>query len=251
MNRIQVALLLMLTGLVQACSTNLPSHSRAEVRAELDGALAFDDVDIEAILDKKPQLQAPFRLAVAPPLGSNRSTRRFGTLLQPTWSAEEEALIQRWGEEAKGRGLISELVFLPHALLRPDWQEEPGSSMLKALRGAAARQQADAVMLLHSVAGIEESINALAILDLTIIAAFFVPGHEFDAHCAMEALVFDVRNEYLYLTLRSEATASGATTALNGLRFAKGKMAESRVKALEAIGEPLLQAALSMGAAQK
>jgi len=247
MKRSQLSLLVAMLPLLGSCVTsNMPNVSRAALRAEQTSAPAFDDAEIQGILDREPQLQRPFRLAVAPPLGSPRTLNRYGGVLLSTWSPEEEQEIREWGEAAKAKGLISELVFLPDALLRMGWQFDDPSSQLKHIRAAAARQRADAVVLFHYVAGVEESVNPWVILDLTLIAALFVPAHDFKAHAALDALVFDVRNEYLYLTARSESSASGSAAAINGYSFAKRMLNEARLNALSAIGNPLLEGAMGM-----
>ncbi|MFN0242676.1 MAG: hypothetical protein ACKVWV_07260, partial [Planctomycetota bacterium] len=81
----------------------------------------------------------------------------------------------------------------------------------------------------------------LSILDLTIVCAFFVPGHTGEAVSMMDALLLDNRNLYLYATAESEGHAK-KTSAYTELREEE-LVDEAREKALKRLGQNLLEQA--------
>lgn len=236
-------LVVALTLFIQAaCATTATNVSPMQVRNELDDmSIEFDDLSIEQILSKRPQLTIPFRLAVAPPI---RREPRYpvyrDTPKVELWSSEEIARIEAWGERAKQAGLISELVLMPSALLRPGWEHDEDHNQLLRVRAAAARQQADAVLILNSVTGAEESYNALAILDLTLVASFFLPGHKLESFSAVEAMVIDVRNEFLYFSARGEASTGGLFALFDRHTYTAEQESKARLQALDNLGEKLM-----------
>lgn len=50
--------------------------------------------------------------------------------------------------------------------------------------------------------------NPSAFFYLTIVGALFVPGNHHDALCLIEGILYDVRNEFIYLTVESEGKGS-------------------------------------------
>lgn len=225
-----------------ACAATATNVSPMQVRSELDEmAIEFDDLSIEEILSKRSQLTIPFRLAVAPPIRREPKHVIYrDTPKLELWSSEEVAQIEAWGKRAKQAGLISELVLMPSALLRPGWEHDKDHNQLLRVRTAAARQQADAVLILNSVTGVEESYNALAILDLTIVTGFFLPGHKLESFSAIEAMVIDVRNEFLYFSARGEASTGGHFAQFDRHTFTAKQNSKARLQALESVGEQLM-----------
>jgi rhombotail lipoprotein len=113
------------------------------------------------------------------------------------------------------------------------------SSYVKAVRMGAARVQADAVLFLRSVTDTDSYANPLAVLDITIVGMFLVPGHRRDALTILEGMVIDNRNQYVYFATSVEGTGA-ATAPLAGFDE-RDAVGESRRNALRAFGEQLIK----------
>ena len=78
----------------------------------------------------------------------------------------------------------------------------------KAIRLAAARAGADAVLIINGVSDIDKYNNPMGASYFLLVTPFFVPGTEADALFMMNASMWDVRNQYLYLSVEAESSAS-------------------------------------------
>ena len=196
--------------------------------------LFTDDDDVAKIEQLKPQIKAPFRLAVAPLI---QATNRYWHEPRGLMEGEREEIIA-WGEKLKKEGIISELLMIPNMLLDLGVDRQR-SSYVKAIRVAAARLQADAVLFLRSVTDTDSYANPLALLDCTIVGMFLVPGHHRDALTLLEGMIIDNRNQYLYFA--SSAEGAGSATAPLAMFDDRDAIAESRRNALRAFGELLIK----------
>lgn len=198
----------------------------------------FTDQDVQKIEQLRPQLPPRFRLAVAPP-ASWRS--------EPS-SDEELREIEAWSAELEKAGVVSECFLLPSLLLERRSEAHP-KEYLKSLRIAAARCRADAVLILGTVTEVDRSVNALSFLNLTIIGAWLAPAHHRDALTITEGVLFDNRNEYIYLT----AVAEGKAEVVTAYYYARdeGAIRQSRAASFKAFGEKFLHKAKQLGPARK
>jgi hypothetical protein len=205
------------------------SFNRAEMESrQWGGEKVFTDDDLRRIEQLRPQLTPPIRLAVAPPM------REYGT---PELDGEREA-VEAWGAELKKSGLVREVIFLPNMLLGSPPHGRHAPDYLKAVRVAAARVQADAVLLMSSVTEVSAYLNPLSILNLTVAGIWIAPGHHREAMTILEGIVMDNRNEYVYWT--GSAQATGTTTAPLAYIDDADAIRRSRVAALKAFGERLV-----------
>jgi rhombotail lipoprotein len=196
--------------------------------------LFSDDDDVTKIDQLKPQLKLPFRLAVVPPI---QVTNHYWHDPRGMMEGERDE-IMAWGEKLKKEGIVSEFTMIPNMLLELG-ADRNRHSYIKAVRVAAARLQADAVLFLRSVTDTDSYANVLAFLDITIVGMFLIPGHQREALTILEGMVIDNRNQYIYFAASVEGT--GSATAPLAL-FAKGDaVAESRRNALRAFGDQLLR----------
>jgi rhombotail lipoprotein len=207
------------------CSASF--SARALEERQWGGEKFFTDDDLKRIEQLRPQLTPPIRLAIAPPLYEHGSPEQEG---------EREA-IEAWSAELKKSGLVKEVILLPNVLLGTPSQGRHTHDYFKAVRVAAARVQADAVLVMSSVTDVSSYLNPLSILDLTVVGTYLVPGHSKDALTIVEGIVMDNRNEYVYWT--GSARATGTTTAPLALIDRDDAVRRSRVAALKAFGERL------------
>ena len=194
--------------------------------------LEFDDADVLRIEQARPQLQFPIRLAVVPPSMFNQHKAGM-----PGETEGQRKEIQAWGEKLRQEGIVSDLIIIPEILAATTSPRSHG--YIKDVRVAAARLQADAVLILRSTTDLDSYINPLSLLDLTIVGMFFVPGHHRDALTIVEGMVIDNRNQYVYLAASAEG--KGSTVAPLTAVDAKDVVKESRCAALKSFGELLLQ----------
>ena len=218
------------------CSANF---NKAEMESKLwDGERVFTDLDLARIEQLRPQLPTPFRLAVAPPLRENW----YGPGVPETAKPD----VASWFAPLRESGAVSDVVVLPRRLLGPA-SGRPPAEYYKAVRVAAARVQADAVLILSTVTEVDDYANVLSILDWTGIGVCIVPGHHYDALTLVEGVVIDNRNEYVYWT----GSAEGLGTTQGTLAGIDPDVAvvESRRNALQALAGLLSKEAARFKAA--
>ena len=67
-----------------------------------------------------------------------------------------------------------------------------------------AKHGADAAWVIKGVAEVDRYVNPSAILNLLILPGYFVPASHRDALFMMRAAIWDVANEFLYLSVDAE-----------------------------------------------
>jgi len=214
-------------------------------RGEMESALragsptfVSSGLTVEQIERLQPQISLPVKLAVAPPMVSTRYWG-YGRDLS-SWSPEESKEIAGWEEPLKKAGVISELNIIPSMLVEECRPDDPGCG-LRARRAAAARVQADALLMTSVVTAVDEYTNAASMLDITVVGLWVAPGHECDALTIVEGAMLDNRNEYLYAFARGEAEQH----LIRPLMYADTWKAArpSRFEALRAFGREFIKQA--------
>ena len=181
----------------------------------------FDDQEIKAAFDKKANLPKPFKLAVffkSPKEGRSENQWR--------WTEQDKSIFEAIGSELKAQGLVAE-VFPLLASLAPD-------ESLKSLRLVAAKHQADALLIVTGATQIDRYTNSWGWSYLMILPALFVSGSKADTLFLSNASLWDVKNEFLYLTAESEATTSETYVAAFG-KSDKELIGESKTQALKGL----------------
>jgi len=202
------------------------------VHSLIDAALEGFEPDEEPT--EEEGVDAPIRLAVAPPLQVRQHYWH-----EPRGLMEgERDEIMAWGEKLKKEGIVSEFIMIPPMLMDLSANRQP-TSYVKAVRLGAARVQADAVLFLRSVTDTSSSANVLSVLDLTLVGMFLVPGHQRDALTILEGMIVDNRNQYVYFATSVEG--AGSATAPLAMFDPRDAVAESRKNALRAFGEQLVK----------
>ncbi len=155
------------------CSTGF-NRQTMSAQMEEDQPLVFDDADVLRVEQARPQLQFPIRLAVVPP---TMLMNRYGSGERRDTEGQRKE-IMAWGEKLRDAGIVSDLFIIPEILMN----QTRGQDYIKAIRVAAARLQADAVLIMRSSTDVDSYANVLGVLDLTIVGMFVVPAHQKDAH---------------------------------------------------------------------
>jgi len=208
-----LGVVLVLSGLAAGCAgyAHQPTYKgsafkrivAAETRPVKPGA-RLTEKDTQAEVDRlralRPSRPVPKRVLLyeVPSTGmTNISSARKQLLLhKETAEAMKSAL-----EET---GLFDEIDFLPDIYL-------PADMDLKTLRIAAARAQADALLIYSTEAGYEYEPNALSLFYMTVVGAFFVPGSRGSALAVSQAVLLDVKTGYVYHVLESYGEHSEVT----------------------------------------
>lgn len=186
--------LLLLLGLSHCTASR--GFDRGALHAEFADTVRIDDEEIARVLDLRPQLREPFRLAVhfVPPRPN------FGDRQRWIWSGEDKDALLSMVGRMRDSGVVSDMFLIGDALVP--------SRDRKSIRLAAARAGADAVLIVNGVAAVDRYNNALAATYLLLVTPLFVPGTVLDVLFVANASVWDVRNDFLYLAVESEATSS-------------------------------------------
>ncbi|WP_124328304.1 hypothetical protein [Desulfonema ishimotonii] len=188
------------------------------------------DDDIRQTLERKPQIRFPFRLGVyfSTPYYSHYSRHKSG------WAGEERDI--EWIKQLTDEGIVSEVIPITSATItRNDKKEQ----YLKSVRIAAARHNADAVLIVDYSYDVDRYNNFSAFLYLTIVGGYFIPGTHSDALVIMNGALWDVRNEYLYLTVETEGEANRIGPAF--LLEDKVSVESAKEKALKDFREELIR----------
>lgn len=186
------------------CATSR-GFNRYELRNQLETKAVITEQDIQQAFEAKPQLPKPFKLAVyfrqAKP-----AFFRYMPYCNIEWKPEDKSQLTDKLAELTKLGEVSEVILLNDSIIEGDDN--------KALRLAAARTGADAVLICSAVADIDRYNNKLGPTYALIAPCFFIPGTEIDALVMMNATVWDVRNNYLYMSVESENTQHKTVPAI-------------------------------------
>jgi hypothetical protein len=214
-------------------------------RGEMDSALrassprytSSSGLSVEEIEKLQPQIKLPIRLAVGPPIFADR---RWHSDRLDGWTPEESSEIEFWEQRLRSAGIVREVVLLPPMLVEACKSDDPGR-VIRARRTAAARLQADALLVLNVATDVDQYVNPASVLDLTLVGLWVVPGHHVDALTIIEGAMIDNRNEYVYVLARGE----GEERMLRPLAYARAEHAvqRSRRQALTSFGDAFVREA--------
>jgi hypothetical protein len=196
-------------------------RSYLEARLNDEGFKVADE-EIKTIQTLRPQLHFPCRIAVAL-RGSNHHDAR--------WTYKDRQQMEAWFSSLVQEGIATDVVFIPRMFA--------SGETLKELRAAAAKVGADALLVIRGGGAAENRLNALAMLNVTVVGGFLVPGSHSDALYRIEAGLVDVNNGYLYATM--EAEGEGMTLAPTFLIEDREAIECAKQEALKAFGPEVLQ----------
>ncbi|MCD6061803.1 MAG: uncharacterized protein K0S16_2114 [Moraxellaceae bacterium] len=183
-----LAVLFMALALAACASSK--GFDRGALRSKMVEQKAVTEEDIQRTLSLKPQLPQPYRLAVYFMPAKSYWRAPFA------WTREDKEKIV---QAASGISGVADVVLVNDTFA--------SSADIKAVRLAAARAGADAVLVVDGVASIDRYNNPLGMTYIALVTPLFVPGTVMDGLFLANASMWDVRNQYLYLSIEAEGQA--------------------------------------------
>ena len=174
-----------------ACASS-KGFDRGTLRSQITEQKVVTEEDIQKAFELKPQLPNPFKLAIyfAPPK-SNRWNHGFWD-----WRGEDKDIIMALAGELKTTGAVSDVIFINYDIV------EGGD--FRAIRLAAARTGADAVLIIRGTSDIDRYNNVFGYTYILLVTPLFIHGTVEDGLFMASASMWDVRNQYLYLFADAE-----------------------------------------------
>lgn len=215
-----VTLVVMLAG----CSGSRGLNRLALQKSFYDNPDIVTNQDIAATMTLRGTLPAPYRLAI---FFKQKDFPGSPTLRKADWVSADAALVQRALEPVKEEGIIRQIFLLANSTVQ--------GTTLRDIRLAAARYNADAVLVIDGASASERYNNGYAWWYATGIGAYLAHGTESHALFLMEGTLWDVRTGYLYgtQTAEGETTLIGPATSLED----RTAIAEAKEVALDRFGK--------------
>jgi hypothetical protein len=218
-------LILVLSG----CAGASKGFDRGALRREIQiGERAqVSDAEIAAALARQPQLPPRFRVGVY----VRDPEKHWGMDWQ--WTADDKDRLLRAVTQLVPEGILGDAFFVNPLTLQ--------GNDLRALRLAAAQHGADALLVVAGASDLDTYMNNWAVTYWLILPALFVPGSTSDALFVARAAMWDVRNEFLYLTAEAESTGSQRRPAAFTDR--RGLIDATRRESVDLLAAEIFQAA--------
>ncbi|HVG03080.1 MAG TPA: hypothetical protein VM842_09320 [Nitrospira sp.] len=176
-----------------------------------------------ASLSPESRLPAPYRLAL---FFHHKDFPGSAELRKVDWVSADANVIQRALEPLKQEGAFQESFVLANSSVQ--------GRTLRDIRSAAARYNADAILVIDGGSIVDRYNNGHAWWYMTGFGAYLAHGTESHALFMMEGTMWDVRSGHLYATPRAEGetTLVGPATSLED----RTAIAEAKRLALEKFG---------------
>lgn len=236
-----VLMLVLLLSIV-GCSRGF---DRGALRGQLnhESPAQISDSDIQKALELKPQLSFPFRLAVY--LQRDKAERTaYGDSLRSLswrWEGEDKDNILSVAEKLRAEGVVSDIFIIPPTRVAKD--------DLAGIRLAAAEHGADAVLVVNGITDVDRYNNFASFLYLTVVGLWLVPGTHTDSLFVLDGAMWDVKNQYLYLSVESEGLAS--KTGPQMILKDRDSVVEAKKRALQTFGPELEKRLLAVSRTRK
>ena len=185
---------------LSACATSR-GFDRGSLRGQMSEEKVVTDVDIANALNLKPQLPDPFKLAIY--FSHNTSWSYYRN--DWNWLGEDKDALLEIEKELVSKNIVSDLFVISDSIV--------GGQDTRSIRLAAAKAGADAVIVVNGVSDIDKYNNFLGATYVLLVTPLFMPGTVVDALFMTNATMWDVRNEYLYLSVDAEGMANEVSPA--------------------------------------
>ncbi|MDR4478507.1 MAG: hypothetical protein R3B37_01990 [Nitrospira sp.] len=222
--RILLALLLIVT--ISACTGSRGLNRQILQESFHDHPDVVTDRDIADTLALQARLPTPYRLAV---FFKHKDFPSRPALQRVDWGSADADRVQRALAPVREEGILAQSFLLANSTVQ--------GTTFGDIRLAAARYNADAILVIDGAAACERYNNGHAWWYATGIGAYFAHGTESHALFMMEGTLWDVRTGYLYGT----QTAEGETTLIGPAPSLEDKaaIAEAKDVAMERFGKEL------------
>lgn len=191
----KIYIFLITSVLILSGCTSSKGFNRPRLRDELSVKNSeVTESEIQRALNRKPQLPLPFKIAIF--FNEPRRIEWPHNESRWKWTDEDKDLISSVMSDDRLKNEISEIIIMNTSVI--------GSTDLKSLRLAAAQHGADALLIVKGTKDQDRYNNNWAFTYIALVTAFFVPATELDILFLSQASLWDVRNEYLYLTAEAE-----------------------------------------------
>ena len=131
-----------------------------------------------------------------------RFPSKIAVYLQPNshgnwnWNAQDKTTLESLAVKLKAEGIASDLIVIPEMLV--------GKGSMKELQSAALRCGADALFLVHGASQTDSYLNPAAVLNITGVGGYLVPGSHRDALFVIEACLIDPKSGFVYAGIQAE-----------------------------------------------
>jgi hypothetical protein len=222
-----------LLGLILLVSVSACTGSRGLNRHILQESFhdrpdVVTDQDIKATMALQASLPTPYRLAV---YFKQEDFPSRPALQRVDWASADADRVQRALAPVQEEGILQQSFLLANSTVQ--------GSTFRDIRLAAARYNADAILVIDGASAVERYNNGHAWWYATGIGTYFAHGTESHALFMMEGTLWDVRTGYLYGT----QTAEGETTLIGPAPSLEDKaaIAEAKDVAMERFGKELAE----------
>ncbi len=228
MKRFSQPLMLLLVGLLSlpACS-----GSRGINRQMLQDSLhgrpdVVTDRDIAATMALQATLPSPYRLAL---YFAHEDFPNRPALQRVDWVSADADRVQQALKPMQEEGVLQQAFLLANSTVQ--------GRTLRDIRLAAARYNADAILIIDGASAVERYNNGHAVWYATGIGTYFAHGTESHALFMVEGTLWDVRTGALYgtQTAEGETTLIGPAPSLDD----KAAVAEAKDVAMARFGREL------------
>jgi hypothetical protein len=184
--------------------------------------------DIAATMALQGNLPSPYRLAI---FFKYKNFPRSPTLRKVDWVSADAELVQAALEPVKEEGILRQSFLLANSTVQ--------GTTFRDIRLAAARYNADAILIIDGASAVERYNNGHAWWYATGLGAYLAHGTESHALFMMEGTLWDVRSGYLYgtQTAEGETTLIGPATSLED----RAAIAEAKDVALARFGKEIAE----------
>ena len=185
---------------ITSCKS-MTGFNRGELREAIGEKAVVTDADVTKALSLKAQLPKPFKIGVFFKNPDFRSSRfNNNDTAKWIWTDEDKNKILSLNQEKILGDEVSQIFVISDATV--------SNTDLKSLRLAAAHHGADALLVVNGINDVDEYKNSWTWTYIALVTALFVPGTVTDSLFMVRAAMWDVRNEFLYMTAESESVKS-------------------------------------------
>jgi len=173
------------------------------------------DHDIDATMAVTPTLSHPYRLAI---YFKHKTFPRQPSLRRAEWLSVDADRVKQALAQLKAEGLLQQAFVLANSSVQ--------GTTFRDLRQAAARYNADALLIIDGASALDRYNNSHAAWYATGIGTYLAHGTESHALFMLEGSLWDVRSGYLFGT----QTAEGETTLVGPAPFVDDQKAIAQAK---------------------